>query len=78
MTSTQYTIIMELIHPIMEDAGSIHQLMHGTKLKMDYSPSEADAMQALELARMVYGLLSTNLERTEQLILNLEKARDLS
>lgn len=78
MTSTQYTTIIELIHPIMEDAGSIHQLMHGAKLKMDYGPSEADAMQALELARMVKDLLSTNLERAEQLILNLEKVRDLS
>jgi len=78
MTSTQYTTILDLIHPIMEDAGSIHQLMHGARLKMDYSPSEADAMQALELVRMVRGLLSTSLEKAEELILELERSRDLS
>lgn len=78
MTSTQYNAIMDLIYPIMEDAGSIHQLMHGARIKMDYGPSEANAMQALELVRMVHGLLTVNLERTNQLILELERSRDLS
>lgn len=78
MTSTQYTAIMELIYPIMEDAGSIHELMHGARIKMDHHYSEADAIQALELVRMVRGLLFTNLTRAEELILNLERTRDLS
>lgn len=78
MTSTQYNTIMELIYPIMEDAGSIHELMHGARIKMDYSPCESDAMQALELARMVRGLLTVNLERTDQLVLELERSRNLA
>jgi hypothetical protein len=77
MTSTQYSEIMELIHPIMEDAGSIHQLMHGARLWMDYYPSESDSMQALELVRMVHGLLTVNLARAEELILALERSRNL-
>ena len=78
MTSTQHTAIVSLISEIGEESGSIHELMHGARIYMDYVPSSSDPSKALERARMVRELMQANLERMNQLITELEKSRDLA
>jgi hypothetical protein len=78
MTPTQYDSAINLIFEIMGDAASMHELMHGARLKLDYNYLESSPTQALELAHMVKGLMDTNLPRVEQLILTLEQSKDLA
>lgn len=78
MTPDQYDTAVALIFDIMGDTASMHELIHGARIKLDYSYVESSPSQALELARMVKGLMDTNLPRVEQLILTLEQSKDLA
>jgi hypothetical protein len=76
MTSTQHTTILDLMSAIQEN--SIASLMDAARRQMDFHHSESNARRALEIARQAQGLLTESQKQMEELILTLEKSRDLS
>lgn len=78
MTAPQHTQIIEQVSDIRDDAGSIHQFMHGVRLAVDFVPFQADVSQALKHARTARDLLRVNLAKAEELVIQLERCQDFS